>query len=387
MSHLDWMICGCPGMIYSLEVPYVYMYVISLKEANLDPINLFDYEVLAKKSLEPASWDYYEGGSDDEITLRANRISFDRIRLRPHVLRDVSAIDVNMTVQGISVRMPILVAPTAYQGLAHPEGECITAQATRNAGTLMIASTFASRSLEEIIDVASQAWMQVYFYRDLDITESLVRRAEKAGYRAIVLTVDTPYLGRRERDIRNHFKLPPSVRVANFADKDVPGKYIPSPGVVTWETVRWLRSITSLPILLKGIVTAEDALVALEYGINGIIVSNHGGRQLDGTVASIDALPEVSRAVAGQCEVYFDGGIRRGTDILKALALGAHAVLLGRPILWGLAVNGLEGVQHVLELLYNEFTLAMALAGCPTLRDIDRSLIAFDMNNNISQKD
>ncbi len=366
---------------------YVYMYVISLKEANLDPINLFDYEVLAKKSLEPASWDYYEGGSDDEITLRANRISFERIRLRPHVLRDVSAIDVNTTVQGISVRMPILVAPTAYQGLAHPEGECITAQATRNAGTLMIASTFASRSLEEIIDVASQAWMQVYFYRDLDITESLVRRAEKAGYRAIVLTVDTPYLGRRERDIRNHFKLPPSVRVANFADKDVPGEYIPSPGVVTWETVRWLRSITSLPILLKGIVTAEDALVALEYGINGIIVSNHGGRQLDGTVASIDALPEVSRVVAGRCEVYFDGGIRRGTDILKALALGAHAVLVGRPILWGLAVNGLEGVQHVLELLYNEFTLAMALAGCPTLESIDRSLIVFDVNPNIPQND
>jgi 4-hydroxymandelate oxidase len=341
----------------------------------LDPINLFDYEALARKSLDPASWDYYEGGSDDEITLRANRSSFERIRLRPRVLRDVRNIDVHRTVQGMSVRMPILVAPMAYHCLAHPEGECITAQATRNAGTLMIASTFASRTLEEIIGVASQAWMQVYVYRDQNTTESLIRRAEKAGYGALVLTVDTPYLGRRERDIRNQFTLPPSVPVANFANKDIPNTYIPSPDVVTWETVRWLRSITSLPILLKGIVTAEDALVALEYGINGIIVSNHGGRQLDGTVASIDALPEVAHAVAGRCEVYFDGGIRRGTDVLKALALGAHAVLVGRPILWGLAVNGLEGVQHVLELLYNEFILAMALAGCPTLESIDHTLI------------
>ena len=341
----------------------------------MDPINLFDYEILAKKALEPASWDYYEGGSDDEITLRANRISFERIQLRPHVLRDVDAINVNTIVQGISVQMPILVAPMAYQCLAHPEGECITAQAARNAGIVMIASTFATRTLEEIMGVAPQAWMQVYFYRDLDLTESLVRRADKAGYRAIVLTVDTPYLGRRERDIRNQFKLLPPLRVANFADKDVAGEYIPSPAVVTWDTVRWLRSITSLPILLKGIVTAEDALVALEYGVNGIIVSNHGGRQLDGTVASIDALPEVARAVAGRCEVYVDGGIRRGTDVLKALALGAHAVLVGRPILWGLAANGLEGVQHVLELLSNELTLAMALAGCPTLESIDHALI------------
>ncbi|HEX3640842.1 MAG TPA: alpha-hydroxy acid oxidase [Ktedonobacteraceae bacterium] len=349
----------------------------------MDPINLFDYEVLARKALEPASWDYYEGGSDDEITVRANRLSFERIRLRPHVLRDVSAIDVNTTVQGMTVRMPILVAPTAYQGLAHPEGEYVTAQATRNAGTVMIASTFATRTLEEIRGVASDAWMQLYFYRDSDLTASLVRCAEQAGYRAIVLTVDTPYLGRRERDIRNHFKLPPPLHVANFADKDVPGEYIPSPDVVTWETIRWLRPLTSLPILLKGIVAAEDALIALEYGINGIIVSNHGGRQLDGTVASIDALPEVARAVASRCEVYVDGGIRRGTDVLKALALGAHAVLVGRPILWGLAVNGVEGVQHVLELLYNELTMAMALAGCPTLKDIDRLLIAFDVNTHI----
>jgi 4-hydroxymandelate oxidase len=339
------------------------------------PINLFDYEILARRSLEPAIWDYYDGGSDDEITLRANRLSFERIRLRPRVLRDVSNIDLNTTVQGMPVRMPVLVAPMAYQGLAHPEGECITAQAARNAGMLMIASTFSTCSLEEIIGVASEAWMQLYFYRDMQITESLVQRAEKAGYRALVLTVDTPYLGRRERDIRNQFKLPPSHRIGNFAASDVAGDYIPLPAVVTWEKLRWLRSITSLPILLKGIVTAEDALLALEYGVNGIIVSNHGGRQLDGTVASIDALSEVVHAVAGRCEVYVDGGIRRGTDVLKALALGAHAVLVGRPILWGLAVNGLEGVQHVLDMVYDELTMAMALAGCPTLSSVDRSLV------------
>jgi 4-hydroxymandelate oxidase len=344
----------------------------------VEPINVFDYETLAQSRLQPEVWDYYQGGSEDETTLKANRTSFERIRLRPRVLVDVSTITTDTTVIGVPVRMPILIAPLAFQCLAHPEGECATVQAAGKIGTLMVAGTFASRSLEDIARAASgPLWFQLYMYRDRQITEALVHRAEVAGYRAIVLTVDTPYLGRRERDMRNKFTLPPSVSPANLEIDKGQRNYIPSPAVVTWETVKWLRTVTRLPLLLKGVVTAEDATLAVEHGVDGIVVSNHGGRQLDGAVASIDALPEVVQAVAGRCEVYFDSGIRRGTDILKALALGARAVLIGRPILWGLAVNGQEGVQHTLEILHAELTSAMALAGRSTLASIDRSLVQF----------
>jgi isopentenyl diphosphate isomerase/L-lactate dehydrogenase-like FMN-dependent dehydrogenase len=342
----------------------------------VEPINVFDYETLAQSRLQPAIWDYCQGGSEDELTLKANRTSFERIHLRPRVLVDVSTITTNTTVLGIPIRMPILIAPMAFHCLAHPEGECATAQAAGQTGTLMVAGTFASRTLEDIAKAASgPLWFQLYMYRDQHTTAALIHRAEAAGYRAIVLTVDTPYLGRRERDIRNHFTLPPTVSPANLAIDKEQGTYIPSPAIVTWETVKWLRTVTTLPLLLKGIITAEDATLAIEHGVDGIIVSNHGGRQLDGTIASIDALPQVVQAVAGHCEVYFDSGIRRGTDILKALALGAHAVLIGRPILWGLAVNGQQGVQHTLEILHTELTSAMALAGRPTLASIDRSLV------------
>jgi 4-hydroxymandelate oxidase len=209
----------------------------------------------------------------------------------------------------------------------------------------------------------------------LETTGKLVKRVEAAGYRAIVLTVDSPYLGRRERDLHNQFILGQHVSMANFINKNASSSPSSRHLVDTWETVDWLRSMTTLPILLKGILTAEDARLAAERGIDGIVVSNHGGRQLDGAIASLDALPEVVEAVAGRCEVYVDGGIRRGTDVLKALALGARAVLLGRSILWGLAVNGSEGVHHVLELLRAELELAMALSGRPTLASIDRSLL------------
>lgn len=342
----------------------------------MEPINVLDYEVLAHRSLTPAIWDYYQGGSEDEVTLRANRTAFEHIRLRPRMLRDVCTIDLQTTVLGSPVSLPVLVAPTAFHCLVHSEGECATAQAAARAGTLMVASTFATRSLEEIA-AANDAplWFQLYMYRSLAVTEALVQRAERAGYRAIVLTVDTPQLGRRERDIRNAFTLPPFVRVANFEQSEGLEGYIPLPAVATWETVDWLRSITSLPLVLKGILTAEDALLAVEHGVDGIVVSNHGGRQLDGAVVSIEALPEIVLATAGRCEVYLDGGIRRGTDILKALALGARAVLIGRPALWGLAVNGSQGVQHVLDLLRAELASALALAGCQKLASVDRSLV------------
>lgn len=338
------------------------------------PINVMDYAELARARMDPGAWDFYEGGSEDEVTLRANRSAFERIRLRPRMLVDVNIIDMRTTVLGTPVSMPILVAPTAFHGLAHPQGECLTVQGAGQASTLMVVSTFATRNLEEIARTASgPLWLQLYIYRDLNITENLVRRAQAAGYRAIMLTVDTPRLGKRERDRRNDFSVPLHLRSTNFSETfEGP---LPEPLVSTWQMVDWLRSVTSLPILLKGILTAEDTLLALEHGIAGIVVSNHGGRQLDGVAASIEALPEVVEAVAGRCEVYLDGGVRRGTDVLKALALGARAVLLGRPVLWGLAVNGQEGVRHVLELLRAELELAMVLAGRPTVASIDRSLV------------
>jgi 4-hydroxymandelate oxidase len=229
-------------------------------------------------------------------------------------------------------------------------------------------------SIEEIAQVASgPLWFQLYLYPSREIAAGLIRRAEEAGYKAIVLTVDMPALGNRERDKHNGLVIPPpSITRANFADIDVHG-YAWNP--VTWQDVAWLCSITSLPVLVKGVLTAEDAVQALEYGVSGIVVSNHGGRQLDSVVTGIEALPEVIEAVAGRCEVYVDGGIRRGTDVLKALALGARAVLVGRPILWGLAADGPQGVQHVLEILQSELELAMKLSGCPTVNDITRALV------------
>jgi 4-hydroxymandelate oxidase len=240
----------------------------------------------------------------------------------------------------------------------------------------MIVSTSATCSAAEVAEAATAPlWFQLYSHHTLETTGRLVKRVEEAGYRAIVLTVDSPYLGRRERDLHNQFLLGQHVNMSNFSNENASASPSSRHLVDTWETVDWLRSMTTLPILLKGILTAEDARLAVERGIDGIVVSNHGGRQLDGAIASLDALPEVVEAVSGRCEVYVDGGIRRGTDVLKALALGARAVLLGRSILWGLAVNGQEGVRHVLELLRAELELAMALSGRPTLASIDRSLL------------
>jgi isopentenyl diphosphate isomerase/L-lactate dehydrogenase-like FMN-dependent dehydrogenase len=342
----------------------------------LEPINVFDYEVRARERMDPAYWDYYAGGSDDEVSLRANSSDFARIRLRPRMLIDVQTCNTSTSVLGTPVNMPILVAPTALHGMAHPEGECATAQGTGAAKSLMIVSTSATRSIEEIAQAASgPLWFQLYLYATREIEVELVRRAEAAGYKAIVLTIDVPVLGKRERDWRNQLMIPPPLLDnGNFAGIDI---YKHTWRSLTWKDVDWLCSITSLPILVKGVLTAEDALLALEHGVSGIVVSNHGGRQLDGAVTGIEALPEVVEAVAGRCEVYMDGGIRRGTDILKALALGAHAVLVGRPILWGLATEGAQGVQRVLELLRAELELAMKLAGCPTLSSINRALIKY----------
>jgi isopentenyl diphosphate isomerase/L-lactate dehydrogenase-like FMN-dependent dehydrogenase len=340
----------------------------------MKPINLSDYEALARERMNPIYWDYYAEGSDDEVTLRANQADFSRIRLRPRMMVDVRHCDMSTSVLGLPVPMPILVAPTAYHKLAHPEGELATVRGAGAAGTLMVVSTSATCPLEEIALAASgPLWFQLYTHDSLEIARVLVQRAEVAGYRAIVLTVDLPVMGNREHSRHNNvtFPPPPFTRV-NLAD-------ISQEGVgqmpLTWDVIDWLHAQSKLPILVKGILTAEDALLAVEHGVSGIIVSNHGGRQLDSAVSSIEALPEIVAAVAGRCEVYLDGGIRRGTDVLKALALGARAVLVGRPILWGLAVDGAAGVEHVLSILHAELERAMQLSGRPTIADVDASLV------------
>ncbi|GAB4212321.1 MAG: alpha-hydroxy acid oxidase [Roseiflexaceae bacterium] len=353
------------------------------------PINLDDYRLLAQKCLDPMAWDYFAGGSEDEQTLRANCMAFQAIRIKPRVLVDVRACQTATTVLGTPVSMPILVAPMGCQRLAHPDGECATARAAAQARTVYVASTMATASLEETAVADGPRWFQLYIYADRAVTAALIQRAEAAGYQALVLTVDVPRMGRRERDIRNGFGLPPHLQFANF-DLDTRGHSgnhssdasalmrhtnASFDAGLTWRDIDWLRAHTRLPILLKGILTAEDARLAAEAGIDGMIVSNHGGRQLDGVPASIEALPEVVAAVAGRCPVLLDGGVRRGTDVFKALALGAQAVLVGRPILWGLASRGEAGALHVLELLRAELELAMALAGCPDLALINRSWV------------
>ncbi len=351
--------------------------------------NVLDFEAIARDRMERAFYDYYAGGAEDEITLAANRGAFADVFLRPRVLVDVSRIETGTTVLGASVSMPVLIAPTAFHRLAHPDGELATAKAAGIARTLMVASTIATYTLEEIARVATgPLWYQLYVYKDRSLARNLIQRAERAGYRALCLTVDTPFLGSRERDVRNRFTLPPGVLMRNF---EAAGYEVSSLGEsfhayarrqldcsLTWDAVAWLRAETRLPILLKGIIAAEDAALAVQHGVDGVIVSNHGGRQLDGTEATLRALPRVVDAVAGRAEVLMDGGVRRGTDVLKALALGAKAVLVGRPFLWGLAVAGEEGVGRVLEMFRQELTLAMALCGCPGIGAIDRSLVASD---------
>lgn len=357
----------------------------------MEPINVEDYEALARERLEPFAWDYFAGGSGDEVTLRANREAFGRLRLRPRMLVDVSTVDLRTTALGTPVTMPIFVAPMAYQRLANAEGEITTARGSGEAGALMVASTMSTRTLEEIATAATgPLWFQLYVYKNRAVSEALVRRAEAAGYRALVLTVDAPRLGRRERDVRNSFTLPADLSAANFAAEHSEIMRIQTAGAsalavhaaaefdtsLTWEALSWLRSVTKLPVVVKGILTGEDAEEAVSRGADGIIVSNHGGRQLDSAPAGIEALPEVVEAASGsRTEIYMDGGVRRGTDVLKALALGARAVLVGRPVLWGLAADGEVGVRRVLELLRDELELAMALAGRPTIESIDRSLV------------
>ncbi len=347
-------------------------------------LSTFDYEEAARRRLGRMAWDYYASGAHDEITLRENRAAFDRLPIRYRVLRDVSRRDLSVSLLGERLSMPVLVAPTAFHRLACPEGERATAAAAGRAGTAMILSTLSNTAMEEVVEAATgPVWFQLYVYRERAVTEALVRRAEAAGCGGLVLTVDAPMLGRRERDVRNRFHLPDGLAVRNLlpAGKErlpreeaesglaayVDRLFDPS---LSWEDLEWLCGLTALPVLVKGVVHPEDGRLAVEHGAAGVVVSNHGGRQLDTSIASLEALPDVAEAVGGRAHVLLDGGVRRGTDVLKALALGADAVCVGRPVLWGLAVDGEAGAHRVLEILREEVDLALALSGCASAREV-----------------
>jgi 4-hydroxymandelate oxidase len=352
-------------------------------------INLRELEEIARGRLSALAYDYYASGANDEHTLRENVAAWSRVPLHYRVLVDVAARDTATTVLGTRVAMPVLVAPTAFHRLACPEGELATARAASRAGTIMTLSSLSNTRVEDVCAAATgPVWFQLYVYRDRGATAALVARAEAAGARALVLTVDAPLLGRRERDVRNRFHLPPGLRVENMSAAGhgdvelqsaesglaayVATKLDPSLG---WKDVAWLRSITRLPVVVKGLVRPDDALRAAEQGAAAVVVSNHGGRQLDGAPATASVLPAVVDAVQGRLEVLVDGGLRRGVDVLRALALGARAVLLGRPVLWGLAAAGEEGALGVLETMREELDHAMALAGCASVADVTRSLV------------
>jgi 4-hydroxymandelate oxidase len=336
------------------------------------PLNLADYETLARGVMEPATWDYFAGGSGDELTLQQNTAAFRRLRLRPRVMADEATISTATTVLGTRIDLPVLVAPTAYHGLVHPDAECATAAGTADAGTIMVVSVNSNRTLEEVATAAARpVWLQLYLTHDQAADEEIVRRAEDAGFAALVLTVDRPVYGAREKDIRNGFRLPDHLHAANFGGtRDLRAR-----SWTSWAALDWLVQTTRLPVVVKGVLAGEDALLAVAQGAAAVIVSNHGGRQLDGALAGIEALAGVVASVDGRCEVYCDGGVRRGVDVLKALALGARAVLVGRPPIWGLAVGGAAGVKAVLELLRAELERDLALCGRCRLADIDRSFV------------
>jgi 4-hydroxymandelate oxidase len=327
--------------------------------------------------LNPAHRDFFAGGAGDERTLRANEAAFDRIRIVPRVLRATGDRDLRTTLFGTEVAAPILVAPTAFHRLAHPDGEVATARGTADAGTLMVVSMAATVPVEEIAATDCPLWFQLYPQPDAAFTASVVRRAEAAGVRALVVTVDSPVFAHRPRDVRNGFlDLPAGMVCENLRDGTGRVRDIAMDATLGWDVVDRLRDVTGLPIVLKGILHPADAELAVEHGVAGVIVSNHGGRQLDGAIASIDALPAIVKTVGGRLPILLDGGVRRGVDALAALALGATAVLVGRPVVWGLAAGGAAGVQEVLEALKRELDRALALAGARTPAELTADLVA-----------
>eukprot|EP00588_Corethron_pennatum_P015674 CAMPEP_0194275444 /NCGR_PEP_ID=MMETSP0169-20130528/8273_1 /TAXON_ID=218684 /ORGANISM="Corethron pennatum, Strain L29A3" /LENGTH=375 /DNA_ID=CAMNT_0039018905 /DNA_START=146 /DNA_END=1273 /DNA_ORIENTATION=+ len=368
---------------------------MSTTNLNRDVACLQDIEDYAHAVLPRNALDYYRSGADQMLSLQDNRDAFARYRLLPRMLRDVSTRSLDTVVLNGRARAktPIGVAPTAMQRMAHPDGELAAARAAQDAGAVFIMSTISTTSLEDVAAAAPDAtkWFQLYIYKDRAVTEEIVRRAERAGFAALVLTVDAPYFGQRLPDARNKFQLPPHLTMANFRGlgEDIEKRAGKSGGgsgisnyvnalfdpTLSWEDVKWLQKFTTLPVILKGILSPADALLAVNLGIPALIVSNHGARQLDGVQATVDALGPIARAVGHRCELYLDGGVRTGTDVLKALALGARMVFVGRPVLWGLAYGGREGVALTLGILRAELDRAMGLAGIASIEEITKEYV------------
>ncbi|XP_076930143.1 peroxisomal (S)-2-hydroxyacid oxidase GLO4-like [Bidens hawaiensis] len=391
-----------------------------------EPVNLKEYQILAKQALPKMYYDYFAGGSEDEHTLRENNNAFQRILIRPRILIDVSKIDTSTTILGYKTSAPIMIAPTAMHKLAHPEGEILTAKAAAACNVIMGLSFMSTCTIEEVASSCNSVrFFQLYVYKRREISALMVKQAEVNGFKAILLTADTPKLGRREADIKNKMIAPQlknfeglvSTEVDDASDMTICLLFVfsfwnsllcinlnidytfirvwqsdgsnleafasrsfdPS---FSWKDIAWLKSITKLSILIKGVLTREDAIKAMEVGVEGIIVSNHGARQLDYVPATISVLEEVVGAVQGRIPVLFDGGIRRGTDVFKALALGANAVMIGRPVVYGLAAKGEYGVRRVIEMLKDELELTMALSGCTTLNNITRNHVSAQVDNH-----
>ena len=378
------------------------------KVANVD-----DLRSLAKRRLPAGVFDYIDGGAEDEITLRRNVEAYRKVSFKPRVLRDMANIDTSTSLFGRKLDFPLVLAPTGFTRIAHSEGELAVVRAATRAGIPFTLSTMATRSIEECASVAesdTRLWFQIYTWRDRSVVKNLVERAEAAGFEAVCLTVDTAVLGRRERDVRRGFTLPPEVGLGTIIDglknpgwtwdflKADPIRFANVEGItaidgstavdlaehmksqfdpgLSWSDVEWLRSIWKGPILIKGIQTVEDALIAVESGVEAIAVSNHGGRQLDGAPAPFDLLPEVAEAVQNRLEIICDGGVRRGSDVVKAVSLGANAVMTGRPYLYALGACGERGVDHVLDLLQEGIERTMALTGVASVEDLSQDLIS-----------
>ncbi|XP_063918002.1 2-Hydroxyacid oxidase 1-like [Zophobas morio] len=349
-----------------------------------------DFERHAFSVLPRSALDFYRSGAGAETTLVHNRRAFSKFKIRPRCLRNVSRRDLSTTVLGQKVEIPVGISPMSMQRMAHPEGECASVRAAQEMGTIYTLSSLATASIEEVAETAPRGinWFQLYIFKDREVTKKLVARAENAGFKALVLTVDAPISGLRLADIRNKFVLPPHLKFANFSGDKSTGINTTESGSglnsyvnrfydqsLEWKDIRWLQGITKLPIVLKGILTAEDAVIAADLGVAAILVSNHGGRQIDGTPASIEALPEIVKAVGDRVEIYLDGGVTDGTDVYKALALGAKMVFVGRPVLWGLAHSGEDGVKKILTILKTELDYALAITGCATIKDISKEMV------------
>lgn len=344
---------------------------------KFQPACIADYEALAHEMLSHVAWEYYSSGSADEVTMRWNRESLTRLRLRPRVMVDVSKVDTHMKLLGREMAHPILLAPTSAHILADPEGEVATVQGAGEADATMVISTLANRTVEDIAHAATKpVWFQIYVDDDRGLTKQLVQRAEAAGAVALCITVDLPWVYARTREAHIHDESPllsfPNVNLTTLVGT---GQKSNRSASLNWRDLEWIRSFAKTPVLVKGILSADDAETAVKAGVSGVIVSNHGGRALDTVPATIDALPEIVERIAGRVPVLMDGGIRRGTDVLKALAIGANAVLVGRPYLYGLGVGGSDGVRHVIEILRDELQAAMALTGRRSIAEIDKSVL------------